>query len=202
MLKRKSSWRIVFFFLTAITTPCMANFSSPSEEHIEKLEKLHRQAENDIAQNNYAAAVHSYRDILLLEPDDEVAYTNLGMIYMILGDNPRAKDSFLNALHINPENALALQGLHRIQDPDRVILPEAAQPPPVPQPVIVDRTPDRERNIQRALKKAGFYHGPLDGKIGPQSRKAIQSFQTKHGLEPDGVVGPRTWKALEKYLES
>ncbi len=56
------------------------------------------------------------------------------------------------------------------------------------------------KQIQTALQKAGYYNGPIDGKIGANSRKAIRKFQTDHGLKVDGVAGPQTMGALSKYL--
>jgi len=56
--------------------------------------------------------------------------------------------------------------------------------------------------IQKALHGAGYYSGTLDGKIGPQSRQAVQSFQRDNGLVVDGVVGRRTWSKLKVYLLS
>ncbi|MCD4781684.1 MAG: peptidoglycan-binding protein [Candidatus Omnitrophica bacterium] len=62
------------------------------------------------------------------------------------------------------------------------------------------RVPVRHATIQKALKEAGYYKGPIDGKIGSMSKKAIQAFQKDHGLKPDGVVGQRTWNELKNYL--
>lgn len=59
---------------------------------------------------------------------------------------------------------------------------------------------DRDRQIQTALKLAGFYQGNVDGKIGPMTRKAIEAFQKANGLAVDGKVGPKTWAKLEAYL--
>lgn len=59
---------------------------------------------------------------------------------------------------------------------------------------------DRNKNIQRALKNAGFYAGAIDGKVGPKTKKAIQEFQAAKGLKVDGKVGSKTWAELEKYL--
>lgn len=56
------------------------------------------------------------------------------------------------------------------------------------------------RDIQAALKEAGYYDGPIDGKLGPKSRKAIKSFQTDMGLKVDGIAGTMTKKALLQYL--
>ena len=56
------------------------------------------------------------------------------------------------------------------------------------------------KEIQTALKNAGFNPGSFDGKIGPRTRQAIKDFQKSKGLVPDGAVGPKTWASLGKYL--
>lgn len=56
------------------------------------------------------------------------------------------------------------------------------------------------KQIQRALKNAGYYTGNVDGKIGPKTKKAIREFQKANALAADGKVGPKTWAALSKYL--
>lgn len=58
----------------------------------------------------------------------------------------------------------------------------------------------REQQIQTALKNAGLYTGSIDGKIGPKTKQAIETFQSNNGLKVDGKVGPQTWAALEPYL--
>lgn len=57
-----------------------------------------------------------------------------------------------------------------------------------------------QQKIQTALKNAGLYQGPIDGKIGPASRRAIEQFQQQNGLKVDGKVGPKTWAVLEPYF--
>ena len=52
---------------------------------------------------------------------------------------------------------------------------------------------DRNKEIQTAVKNAGFYAGAIDGKIGPKTRSAIEEFQKAKGLKADGVVGKKTW---------
>ena len=53
------------------------------------------------------------------------------------------------------------------------------------------------RDIQLALKRQGYDPGPIDGKMGAQTKAAIKAFQRSHGLEPDGVVGRKTWARLK-----
>ena len=59
----------------------------------------------------------------------------------------------------------------------------------------------RVRQIQQALKGAGFDPGVADGRMGQRTKTAIRDFQVAHGLEPDGKVGPRTWSKLEPFLK-
>ena len=58
------------------------------------------------------------------------------------------------------------------------------------------------RQIQRALKRAGYYTGHIDGAIGPRTKKAVRAFQKASGLKPDGIVGQQTWAKLQEYLPS
>ena len=67
---------------------------------------------------DFRSAIRIYSDILLLEPDDETAYTQMGQAYLVLGDIGRAHSAFRNALYINPENAIAALGIQKIMDPD------------------------------------------------------------------------------------
>ncbi len=61
---------------------------------------------------------------------------------------------------------------------------------------------ERIRQIQAVLKNAGFYKGEIDGKIGPRTNAAIRAFQRAKKLNPDGVVGARTWEELKGYLKN
>jgi murein L,D-transpeptidase YcbB/YkuD len=56
------------------------------------------------------------------------------------------------------------------------------------------------KQIQSSLKKSGFYKGEIDGKMGPRTKRAIKEFQKAKKLNPDGVVGPKTWEELNKFL--
>jgi peptidoglycan hydrolase-like protein with peptidoglycan-binding domain len=54
------------------------------------------------------------------------------------------------------------------------------------------------RAVQRHLRTAGLRPGPVDGLYGPRTQAAVMRFQSKTGLATDGVVGPHTWRALER----
>lgn len=57
------------------------------------------------------------------------------------------------------------------------------------------------KQIQLALKNAGYEPGSLDGKMGKQTKQAVKAFQKANNLFPDGRVGKKTWRALSKYLD-
>ena len=46
--------------------------------------------------------------------------------------------------------------------------------------------------VQKRLKKWGYYTGNVDGINGPKTIAAVKKFQKKYGLTQDGVVGPLT----------
>ena len=56
------------------------------------------------------------------------------------------------------------------------------------------------KNVQLALRKAGYDPGKIDGMTGKQTHEAVKAFQQALGLTPDGHVGLKTMKALMNYL--
>lgn len=55
---------------------------------------------------------------------------------------------------------------------------------------------DQVIRIQERLSQWGYYNGPLDGYYGYETYRAVQEFQRKNGLNPDGVAGEATLAAL------
>jgi peptidoglycan hydrolase-like protein with peptidoglycan-binding domain len=49
---------------------------------------------------------------------------------------------------------------------------------------------------QVALRAEGLYRGPIDGIAGPQTKRAVRTFQRREGIAVDGVAGPQTRKRL------
>lgn len=50
--------------------------------------------------------------------------------------------------------------------------------------------------IQTWLTQWGYSPGPIDGIFGPQTKAAVQLFQSDMGLPVDGIVGPITLVTL------
>jgi N-acetyl-anhydromuramyl-L-alanine amidase AmpD len=70
-------------------------------------------------------------------------------------------------------------------------------PSPVPVPANAGQatvrrgdTGDEVATLQKALNL------PTDGKFGGQMEAAMRDFQRAHQLVPDGIVGPKTWAAI------
>ncbi|MBO5240213.1 MAG: spore cortex-lytic enzyme [Clostridia bacterium] len=55
---------------------------------------------------------------------------------------------------------------------------------------------DEVKEVQRRLKKWGYYNGSVDGVFGAGTRAAVIAFQKKNGLTADGIVGRATYQAL------
>lgn len=93
-----------------------------------------------------------------------------------------------------------------------LIKPEELPPtPPIneelkekkPQEISAQLAPDeatKNRQIQTALKNAGYDSGAIDGKLGAKTKKAIKDFQAANGLKADGKVGAKTWAKLSTYV--
>lgn len=54
------------------------------------------------------------------------------------------------------------------------------------------------RTLQRALRSAG-YELDIDGVFGRITLECVRSFQATNDLARDGIVGPKTWAALQAF---
>lgn len=82
---------------------------------------------------------------------------------------------------------------------------------PVEQPKVETAEPVKEqsaanikhlkaRDIQTALKNAGYDPGKIDGRMGKQTRDAVKAFQKANNLTVNGKVNKKTWALLSEYL--
>lgn len=56
------------------------------------------------------------------------------------------------------------------------------------------------KQIQVALRNAGYDPGTTDGLMGSRSRKAIRDFQKDNGLDITGKIDKAAWEKLKIYL--
>ncbi len=52
------------------------------------------------------------------------------------------------------------------------------------------------RRLQGRLNSIGDSPGPIDGRYGPRTERAVERFQSAHGLRVDGIAGPITQATL------
>lgn len=111
---------------------------------------------------------------------------------------PLPSDSMMSAQQaaqnviVEPAQSLASEPI-----PATAAIPDTAEKSAA---TVMKVSQDRNKDIQKALKAAGFYTGTIDGKIGPRTKKAIIDFQKANGLKADGKCGPKTLAVLDKYL--
>ena len=53
------------------------------------------------------------------------------------------------------------------------------------------------RSLQRKLAATGFTSGPIDGRYGPLTERAVMRYQAARHLQVDGIAGPQTLGHLE-----
>ncbi len=53
-----------------------------------------------------------------------------------------------------------------------------------------------EAAVQQALARLGYYQGPIDGRLGPQSQRAISQYQQSRGMSVTNSIVPALLQAL------
>lgn len=56
-------------------------------------------------------AIHVYKELLAINPDDSISWNNLGVVYVRLFDRDNARNCFENAVAINPDYQMAQNNL-------------------------------------------------------------------------------------------
>ena len=51
--------------------------------------------------------------------------------------------------------------------------------------------------VQHRLARAGFYHGSVDGVMGPETRHAIRAYERSHNLRVDGAIDDRLLDTMD-----
>ena len=63
-----------------------------------------------------------------------------------------------------------------------------------------DSTGNAVRKLQEDLHELDFYDGVITGKYGGLTQEAVRLFQKKHGLDADGIAGPKTLKKIASLM--
>lgn len=135
-----------------------------------------------------------------------VGALSVSLLALVGCNKKQESESSLDSNAVMSENVISVAETANVMagDPNSVPVVENASTQAVQDVVdtvaVVSSDKPTPRNIQTALKNAGFYSGKVDGSIGPKTKKAIEAFQEKEGLKADGKVGPKTWRALSAYL--
>lgn len=83
---------------------------------------------------------------------------------------------------------------------DYAAVPADTQEIAVPQTTRQGDRGELVRFIQQALCEAG-QTVKADGVFGAQTAAAVRAVQSAHGLDADGIVGPKTWAVLRRAAE-
>ncbi len=101
----------------------------------------------------------------------------------------RAVIRFQTGRHLHVDGIAGPQTLAALAVAKIVLFPGAGYVPGGSGPV---------RALQRHLTAVGFSPGPIDGRYGPLTERAVIRFQTVRHLHVDGIAGPQTLGRLER----
>ena len=118
------------------------------------------------------AAIADFTEGLALSPD-AVALFLLGEAYRLSHQDVPALKAYDDALALDPTSTIAAK-----------VRAQAA----ALAAAIEVKTAEGIAETQRLLKSLGYYSGPADGKIGPRTTAAVESFAKKQGIAGDGKI--------------
>lgn len=121
-------------------------------------------------------------------------------LFFVLGCGQQPQEEAISE-EMEPADSLIQEGVGASVTEVKPLAQTAQQPVAAAAQQATER-PSSINEIQQALKNAGLYQGAIDGKMGPMTREAIETFQANNALEVDGKVGPRTWEKLKAYLNA
>lgn len=80
---------------------------------------------------------------------------------------------------------------------DTTVAAASESPEPVALPILrIGMYGPAVTQLQERLQVLGVYQGAIDGIFGPATQEAVQAAQRQNQLNPDGIVGPATWRVL------
>lgn len=86
----------------------------------------------------------------------------------------------------------------RLQIGQKLMIPTNTINPPSGKPTIrFGSRGEAVVDLQRKLQTLGYNVVIIDGMFGLTTQTAVQAYQRNSGLTPDGIVGPKTWNALD-----
>ena len=116
---------------------------------------------------------------------------NVGSIDKLTAGGTRSRQEIADKMLLyNKANGKVLAGLTRRRQAERELFVATSQP--------MLRKGDRgatAKILQTRLCDKG-YTVAVDGIFGVKTLEAVKAYQADHGLTVDGVVGPKTWSAL------
>lgn len=171
-------------------------------------------------------AWHAGRAALPGQRESDVNGRSIGLAFVNNGSAPYATEQIETGAHlvrdvmgrwgVRPEHVFSHAEVARPKgrknDPHelfpwiwfRELIGAAPAPPARPTLRPGDWGPE-VRRLQEALIRLGLFHADegtlLLETFGPKTKAAVRDFQQSHGLPVDGIVGPRTWAALDAARE-
>jgi N-acetyl-anhydromuramyl-L-alanine amidase AmpD len=109
--------------------------------------------------------------------------------------------AFKRGTHWDPGKSFPIERYVSAVRRDLAAGPAVPEPTPLqPDPPTLRRGSEgwQVKRLQTLLRQQGLFPEPalLDGDFGEITEAAVEAFQALNDLEPDGIAGPMTWRAL------